>query len=223
MLDEDVLEFTCGALPPPPARVLEVGAGKGELAAALRARGWEVVAIDPAGADGVIEPAGADGVIEPAGGDGVIAVSLAELDAPARSFDAAVAVVSLHHVQPLERSCARLAELLRPGAVLVVDEFDVQAFDLRAARWWAGHHRELGGEEHDPATVCQTLRAELHPLQRIRDTLAEQGFELNSVRRGPYLYRWDLAPQLRATETEAIAGGALPAVGARFTARLGGA
>ncbi len=146
MLDEDLLAFVAEALPRPPARVLEVGGGRGELATALRARGWEVVAIDPAG------------------GDGVIAVSLADLDAPEDSFDAALAVVSLHHVHPLERSCARLAGLMRPGAVLAIDEFDVRAFDLRAARWWVDRQRELGGEGHDPESVCQRLRSELHPL-----------------------------------------------------------
>ena len=50
----DVIAFVRAALPPPPARVLEVGAGDGELAAALAAAGYDVVAIDPASeADGV--------------------------------------------------------------------------------------------------------------------------------------------------------------------------
>jgi len=51
--DAGVAAFVRGALPPPPARVLEVGAGSGELAAALREAGYDVVAIDPA-ADGAL-------------------------------------------------------------------------------------------------------------------------------------------------------------------------
>jgi 2-polyprenyl-3-methyl-5-hydroxy-6-metoxy-1,4-benzoquinol methylase len=45
--DRGVLEFVLGALPSPPARVLEVGAGGGELAADLRDAGYDVLAIDP--------------------------------------------------------------------------------------------------------------------------------------------------------------------------------
>ncbi len=70
--------------------------------------------------------------IDPKGGDGVLPVALDDLDAPPRSFDAAVAMLSLHHVVPLGRSLRRLSEVLRHGARLVVDEFDVDA--LRRAR-----------------------------------------------------------------------------------------
>ena len=48
MPDEELLAFIRGALPSPPAAVLEVGAGGGEVAAALEQDGYEVVAVDPA-------------------------------------------------------------------------------------------------------------------------------------------------------------------------------
>ena len=48
MLAADVIAFVRAALPAPPARVLEVGAGDGELSVALAAAGYDVVAIDPA-------------------------------------------------------------------------------------------------------------------------------------------------------------------------------
>lgn len=48
---------------------------------------------------------------------------------PPGSFAAAVAIVSLHHVDPLEQSCRRLGELVEPGGTLVVDEFDVAALE----------------------------------------------------------------------------------------------
>src|SRR4029077_18260821 len=83
--DGAVLAFVRATLPPPPARVLEVGAGHGELAAALREAGYDVVAIDPTAH----------------GAPGVEPIPLLDLDAPDASFDAAVAVVSLHHVEPL--------------------------------------------------------------------------------------------------------------------------
>ena len=100
----DLVAFVRATLPPPPARVLEIGAGDGELAAALAAAGYDVVAIDPASEVETVRP-----------------VPLHELDE--EPFDAAVAVVSLHHVEPLGESLERL------GA-------------LRAARRGAGDRRD---------------------------------------------------------------------------------
>ena len=145
----DVFAFVRAALPAPPARILEVGAGQGELAAALSGAGYEVVAIDPAGA--------ADPHVRP--------VALLDLEEREGSFDAAVAVLSLHHVEPLEPSLAHLGALVRPGGSLVVDEFDVELFDTDAAAWWCARRRELGQEapEH-PAETAAELRAHLHPV-----------------------------------------------------------
>ena len=120
MASIDLRAFVRANLPEPPARVLEVGAGSGSLARALRAAGYDVLAIDP----------------RPDCGEDVRPVALADLDEPAGSFAAAVAIVSLHHVDPLEDSCRRLGELVEPGGTLVIDEFDVGAFDLGAAAWW---------------------------------------------------------------------------------------
>jgi SAM-dependent methyltransferase len=197
----DVLEYVRAALPPPPARVLEVGAGSGELAAALVGAGYDVVAIDPAHAG--------DGVVRP--------VALLDLHAPPASFDAAVAVVSLHHVEPLEPSCAHLGTLVRPGGRLVVDEFDVAAFDERAAEWLCARRRELGRDApDDPEAIVADLRAHLHTVEAIRAALSE-GFALDPGEAGPYLHRWDLAPALQGAEEQAIAAGRLPALGVRFT------
>jgi SAM-dependent methyltransferase len=193
--DRDVLAFARAALPPPPARVLEIGAGDGALAAALRGGGYEVCAIDP-------EPRG----------PGVDAVAL--LDVPGGGFDAAIAVVSLHHVEPLEASFARLAELVRPGGRLVVDELDTARYDERAARWW--HQREGGLSPFNFAEMVASLHAHVHPLGMVRAAL-EPWFELTEPVPGPYLYRWSLPPGLRGAEEAAIAAGEIPAVGVRFT------
>lgn len=199
----DLLAFVSASLPPPPARVLEIGAGDGELAQALRDDGYDVLAIDP-------DPRGED--VEP--------LSLNELDDSIAPFDAALAVTSLHHVEPLEASIARLADALEPGAVLVVDEFDVGTFDEPAAEWWLRQRRTLGGApEKSAAELVAEHRAHLHPLARIVAAL-EPHFEVGTPTYGPYLYRWNLAESLRDEEVAAIAGGEIPAVGARFVARL---
>jgi SAM-dependent methyltransferase len=192
-----VTAFVRSALPPAPARVLEVGAGLGELAASLTEAGYDVVAIDPASESSAVHP-----------------VALLEVGEPDASFDAAVAVVSLHHVVPLAESCRRLGELVRSGGVLAVDEFDVDAFDERAAQWQI-EHRGPGHRHGDAAEVVAHLRDHLHPLSRIRSELSEW-FAIGEPVRGPYLYRWELPPGLREPEEELIAAGSLPATGARF-------
>jgi SAM-dependent methyltransferase len=187
----DVTAFVRATLPPPPARVLEVGAGDGELAAALDKAGYEVVAIDP----------GSEA-------DGVRRVPLHELDEP--PFDAAAAVVSLHHVEPLAESLARLAALVRPGGVLAIDEVDFARVDERAARWWLAR----SGHEGEPADLVAHVD-HMHSLARLREELLPY-FELGEPVRGPYLYRWNIAADVRVEEEAAIAAGDLPATGARL-------
>ena len=173
MLSGEVLRFVLGELPAPPARVLEVGAGDGALAAALRDAGYDVLAIDPVG-----EPP-------------VVPVALNDLDEPDGSFDAATAVVSLHHLEPLEESISKLARLVRAGGVLAVDELDVDQLDERATGWW---------------------------VERIYDLL-DGPFDLGPPARGSYLHRWHLDLELRTAEEALIASGELPATGVRFSGR----
>jgi SAM-dependent methyltransferase len=192
----DVIAYVRSSLPGPPARVLEVGAGDGSLAVALREAGYDVVAIDPAGSDAVLP------------------VPLAEFEAPPRSFDAAVAIVSLHHVVPLGHSLRHLAGLVRRGGLLVVDEFDGWAYDERAATWWLSH---AGEQDHTAAEIIAGLREHVHPLSAIREALTAW-FDVGVPVLGPYLYRWKIDPALRGEEEALIASGAIPATGARFVA-----
>jgi SAM-dependent methyltransferase len=201
MLDPDVLAFVTAALPPPPARILEVGAGAGELAEALTRSGHEVVAIDPASETPAVR-----------------AVALNDLAEPAGSFDAAVAVLSLHHVEPLAESCRRLGALVRPGGTLVVDELDSDRFDERAAAWWLAHRRDAGHEHAAPADPVADMRRHVHPLRLVLDAL-EPWFSIEETVAGPYLYRWHLPPGLREAEEALISAGALPMTGARLVGR----
>ena len=199
MIPDDLLAFVRAALPAPPARVLEVGAGDGELAEALRALGHDVLAIDP-----VSEA------------DAVARTALLDVDEPDGSFDAALAVRSLHHVEPLRESCERLAALVRPGGRLVVDEFDVERLDERAARWMLGQRAAVGDDSHSAADeLVAAMRAHLHPVSLVVEALAP-AFTLGDPVPCAYLYRWNVPPGLRGAEERLIAAGDLPATGARL-------
>jgi hypothetical protein len=152
-------------------------------------------------------------------GTGVEPTSL--IDAEGR-FDAAVAVVSLHHVEPLEVSCAHLATLIVSGGRLVIDELDIDRYDDRAMQWWWTQRRSVGNghadhADSDPSETLAHMRAHIHPLDTVRAALRPH-FTLGEPVRGPYLHRWELLASLGAVETELIARGRLPATGARLVA-----
>jgi SAM-dependent methyltransferase len=196
MLTRELLAFVRASLPSPPARVLEIGAGRGELAIALGSAGYQVTAIDPGA-----EP-----------GRHVQRQSLIEVSGV---FDAAVAVVALHHVTPLEASCAHLATLMEAGGTLVIDEIDVDRYDERAAGWWLEQRRALGfSADHDPAQMVAGLRDHVHSLSTIQAALRPH-FEFGPPIPGAYLHRWELQPGLIEAEIDLIAAGRLPAVGSR--------
>jgi SAM-dependent methyltransferase len=197
----EVEQWVRANLPPPPARVLEVGAGDGSLARVLRAAGWDVTAIDPHSESPDVD-----------------AVSLADVPLPERPYDAAVAVVSLHHVEPLAESVERLADVLAPGAPLLLDEFDASALDERAAAWWLDRRHAHGSDDPEtPAELGPKMRAKLHSIEHLVDVLSRR-FDVGEPERGLYLYRWHLDESVRPDEEALVARGELPRTGVRIIA-----
>jgi SAM-dependent methyltransferase len=176
-----VIKFVRLQLPDPPARVLEVGCGEGKLARALADAGWDVLAIDPAAPDGPI----------------FRRLKLEDVDEPA-GFDAVVAVLSLHHVTDLEAGLDRIRTLLRPGGVLVLDEFAWDRLEGPTAEWFHGQQRALaaaGRLPNAPATLADCCRewedehVGLHGYDAIRAALDER-FRERFFEWRPYLYRY---------------------------------
>lgn len=95
--DGGVGAFVRSWLPALPARVLEVGCGDGKLALALAEEGWKVSAVDPAAPEGEPFIRGAIEELEPSEHE---------------PFDAAVAVLSLHHLHDIGVALDKIHSLL---------------------------------------------------------------------------------------------------------------
>ena len=117
------------ALPADCRRVLDVGCGDGLLTRALAERGLEVVALD-ADADAVAATRAEVADLEAVR---VVEGDVMDPDLDLGTFDAVLAVASLHHL-PLEDGLRRLSDLVAPGGVLGI----VGLASSRSA-WDLGH------------------------------------------------------------------------------------
>jgi SAM-dependent methyltransferase len=188
-LTPDLLAFCEAWLPPPPARLLEVGCGDGALTRELLARGFRMTAIDP----------------EPPAGEPFVRTRLEEFEVE-DPFDAAVAVRSLHHVGDLDAAVASLAAALRPVARLVMLEFAAENYDDAAKAWVAS----VGlGDELD-----MHLEGVI-PLRDVRRSLEDRFREL-LAEPAPYLAREAGHEDLHERERDAISRGKLKPLGARL-------
>jgi ubiquinone/menaquinone biosynthesis C-methylase UbiE len=196
----DAFAFVLSALPPPPARLLEVGCGAGDLARALDAAGFGVLAIDPQAPEGPI----------------FSRTTLEDLD-EAGQFEAALARYSLHHIESLDRALDRISGLLEPEGRLVVEEFGWDRLDEASAKWY--------GQQQGEPSVESVLadwneeHAGLHGYAEMRPALDER-FNEDFFEWQPYLYRCLERDDLEPSEREAIAGAEIRAVGFRYVGSL---
>ena len=93
--------------------VLEIGAGEGALAGALGQAGHRVIAIDP----------------NPRGEFQAVATTFEDYDAGHARFDAVVAQFVLHHAGDLDAFVQKMADVLRPGGVVAIDDYGWERSD----------------------------------------------------------------------------------------------
>ena len=184
----DVTEFVLAELPPPRARVLEVGCGNGDLARALAAAGYDVLAVDPDAPEGAI----------------FRRTTIEELDDDQDSFDAVVASRSLHHVDDLGQALDKIAGLLRPGGVLILDEFAWDQLDASSASE-VGIPLDEWRKEHEDLHTATAMLAELWAH-----------FEQRRCSWEPYLHREQRKAVSEELERELIAAGRLAPTGFRY-------
>ena len=197
----DFATFVLAQLPPPPARVLEVGCGdKGGVVDALAAAGYDVLGIDPDAPDG----------------PRFRRIRLEELEEP-DSFDAAVASRVLHHVHPLGEGLDKLARL---APMLLVDEFAYERIDEPTRDWYESQYRLLaaaGVAPSGPPDLAEWRRRhpDIHSSDLVLSELRAR-FDERHCERRPYLYRWLDGPVSEQLEETLIRAGAIQAIGFRY-------
>jgi len=189
-------------------RVLEVGCGPGVLAGRLIRDGVQLTAIDSS-----------EEQVAEARARGVPAIVSDFLAFEAAPFDAVLFTRSLHHIAPLEAGIAKIRALVRPGGLVVADEFAHDDIDAVTAAWFwdlqavleacgalapdvprrhhghgehRGHHRQGGPPTADPVLRWRERHVHEPPLHGAQTMIsALQGaFELRAPERCPYLHRY---------------------------------
>lgn len=174
------MEFVLSQLPPPPARVLEAGAGRGELARSLSGAGYDVLAVDPAAPEGEL----------------FRRIKLEELDGGGE-FDAVAMVATLHHVADLDVALDKVVEVLRPRGALILDDFAHDRLDERTSEWFYGQRRALAAAQGTdaPTSLDACVRAwedehvGMHGYEAMRAAL-DARFHERAFSWEPFLYRY---------------------------------
>jgi ubiquinone/menaquinone biosynthesis C-methylase UbiE len=201
-------EFALLHLPEPPARVLEVGCGNGELALALARIGYSVTAIDPEAPEGAIFRRTR---LEDFFGEG--------------GFDAVVASVSLHHVDAVDAALDKIVSVLLPGGLLVLEEFAKERFVGPTARWYYHQRQALAAVGIDEAEVSDDFSTWLSEWEHEHDDIhlfaeLKQEIDIRFAERffgwTPYLFDYRLNDALEPLERELIESGAIDATGFRY-------
>lgn len=211
-----LVAFVQRHLPAPPARILEIGCGRtGELAYALAAAGYEVVAVDPVAPEGPL----------------FRRVPFEELAEPG-PFAAVVASLAMHHIADLTRTAEAVAALLHPGGRFILEEWDRDGLRDEATARWYFHQRHAAATTspdsgHDPLPsefeawrrAWWAEHGDLHGYDAMRAQLMAP-FRERFFTRMPYLFRYGLHPSLEALERALIEEGAIRATGFRWVGEL---
>src|SRR5262249_15868786 len=115
-------------------RLLEIGCGTGELALALARLGHEVTALD---ADAPpVPPAPHRPRVPPARDRGAHAGQVRWPHFDDRPCDAILSPRSLHPLRPLPAALDRARDLLRPGGLVLVEDFAFSEITARTQAWF---------------------------------------------------------------------------------------
>jgi SAM-dependent methyltransferase len=202
-------------LPAPPATVVELGCGTlGGFVPALRADGYDAIGVDPAAPEG----------------PEYRLTEFERVDLPA-TVDAIVASTSLHHVADPAAVLERVNDALGGHGIVIVVEWDWEAFDEATARWclerkvqpdgWLRRRLDAWADSGQPWETAFQGWAVEHGLHGARTLVAEldRRFERIALDRGPYLFT-ELPGTSGSDEQRAIDAGEIPALRIDYVGRL---
>ena len=218
-----------------PARIIEVGSGDGELAAALVAAGYDVVAIEN-------DATAADR----AAARGLDVRRVDWLAFEAERADVVLFTRSLHHMHDVEAAVTRAHACLGSRGLVVVEDFAFDDATPDTIEWFAALLRALASE-HDVEWVNESFAAQLaragdagaawhsdhgHEIAGAAQMEFALGARLKLASReaAPYLYRYveaaappaqraHLAAHALKAERAAAASGQITLIGRRYVAR----
>jgi len=202
-------------LPVPPATVVELGCGSlGGYVPALSADGYDAMGVDPAAPEG---PA-------------YRRVEFERVELPAR-VDAVVASTSLHHVADPGAVLEQVAGALGGDGLVIVVEWDWEAFDEDTARWclerevqpdgWLRRRLDAWADAGQAWESAFQGWAREHGLHGAGTLVAEldRRFERVVLDRGPYLFT-ELVDMTDDDEQRAIDAGEIPALRVDYVGRV---
>ncbi|PSL52853.1 methyltransferase family protein [Saccharothrix carnea] len=211
-------------LPAPPARVLEVGCGRGALAAALGELGYQVTGVDR------------DAEMAAAARERGVRVVQADVREVSGEYDVVLFTRSLHHAEDLAGVVDHAAGLVVPGGQVVIEEFAWERVDHAGAHFLHDNRALLVAAglldaeppSGDPLDAWVAGHDFLHRGSALIAALGRVGSDLTTVgtsilwrlvngRGGvwtePGTHTADVLDTIRAAEERRMAAGLLPPVG----------
>jgi SAM-dependent methyltransferase len=203
-------------LPSPPATVVELGCGSlGGWVPAMSADGYDATGVDPAAPEG---PA-------------YRRIEFERADLPA-DVDVVVASTSLHHVADPAAVLKRVAGTVGGDGLVIVVEWDWEAFDEDTARWclerqvepdgWLRRRLDAWTGSGQPWRSAFQGWAVEHGLHSARALVTEldRRFERVVFDRGPYLFT-ELMDTTASDEQRAIDAGEIQPMRIDYVGRIG--
>ena len=166
-------------------RVLDLGAGEGQIARLIAGDGVDVTGVDPTWSQMRVAH-------ERGGGPSYAVAGAAELPHPDNIFDAVVACLVFEHIDPLESAVAEVARVLRPGGRFAFF-LNHPLLQTPGSGWIDDHmvdppeqYWRLGEYLVETSTVEQVQRGVFipfvhRPLSRYVNTLAQHGLIIREL------------------------------------------
>lgn len=198
-----------------------------QIAAAQRAGGETVLWVEPSSPLWIARRAPAPGLLAMVTPPPLRSLTVADLPLPPASFDVVVLSHVLTAVRSIDELLERVASLLPPGGLVLVEELCWERLDLETGRWFFGFQDAIARERR-----CRVSRRLL--ADRLNDWRAEHAglrtgascaqllegrFEVQSIEHGPQLGRLLEWEQASDYERLAIDAGVIQATGLRFAGR----